>query len=75
MKTRQIWTAAGCREALVVEVALGERNTGEGDIRGYIAQQLESWFADVTSGDELRPNAHSFGVYLAGLPNLYEPGY
>lgn len=75
MTTRTIWTAAGRREALVVEVELGDRTLVEGDMRDYIAQQLESWFADVTSGDSTRPNAHSFGVHLAGLPNLYEPGY
>lgn len=72
MKTKQVRTETGWREALVVETVLGERTLVEGDVRDYIAQQLESWFADVTSGDSIRPNAHSFALHLAGLANLYQ---
>ena len=75
MTTRFVTTADGCREAIVVQIALGERSLAEGDVRGYIAQQLESWFASAATGDSIRPNAHSFGIWLAQQPNLYETGF
>lgn len=74
MKTKQVRTETGWREALVVEVVLGERPNVEGDLRGYIETALDRWFADVTSGTEIRANAHSFALHLAGLTNLYQTG-